>query len=94
MHDLALSNTLSIIGLIHWHSQFGFVYALNEKFEGECLGNVSVCPLNAGWGRIINIASSHGLVASPNKAAYVASKFGLNGLTKVGFIAICSLKLK
>ena len=37
----------------------------------------------AGWGRIINIASSHGLVASPNKSAYVASKFGLVGLTKV-----------
>jgi 3-hydroxybutyrate dehydrogenase len=36
-----------------------------------------------GWGRIINIASAHGLVASVNKAAYVASKHGLIGLTKV-----------
>lgn len=36
-----------------------------------------------GWGRIINIASAHGLVASANKAAYVASKHGLIGLTKV-----------
>jgi 3-hydroxybutyrate dehydrogenase len=36
-----------------------------------------------GWGRIINIASAHGLVASANKAAYVASKHGLLGLTKV-----------
>jgi 3-hydroxybutyrate dehydrogenase len=35
------------------------------------------------WGRIINIASAHGLVASPLKAAYVASKHGLVGLTKV-----------
>ena len=35
------------------------------------------------WGRIINIASVHGLVASPNKAAYVAAKHGLVGLTKV-----------
>ncbi len=35
-----------------------------------------------GWGRIINIASSHGLVASVNKAAYVAAKHGLIGLTK------------
>ncbi|NKD84975.1 3-hydroxybutyrate dehydrogenase [Haematospirillum jordaniae] len=35
------------------------------------------------WGRIINIASAHGLVASVNKAAYVASKHGLVGLTKV-----------
>lgn len=36
-----------------------------------------------GWGRIVNIASAHGLVASPFKAAYVAAKHGLLGLTKV-----------
>jgi 3-hydroxybutyrate dehydrogenase len=36
-----------------------------------------------GWGRIVNIASAHGLVASPHKAAYVAAKHGLVGLTKV-----------
>lgn len=36
-----------------------------------------------GWGRIINVASAHGLVASVNKAAYVAAKHGLIGLTKV-----------
>jgi 3-hydroxybutyrate dehydrogenase len=35
------------------------------------------------WGRIINIASAHGLVASPQKVAYVAAKHGLVGLTKV-----------
>jgi 3-hydroxybutyrate dehydrogenase len=35
------------------------------------------------WGRIINIASAHGLVASVQKAAYVAAKHGLVGLTKV-----------
>jgi 3-hydroxybutyrate dehydrogenase len=35
------------------------------------------------WGRIINIASAHGLVASADKAAYVAAKHGLLGLTKV-----------
>lgn len=38
---------------------------------------------DAGWGRVINIASVHGLVASPNKAAYVAAKHGLVGLSKV-----------
>jgi 3-hydroxybutyrate dehydrogenase len=36
-----------------------------------------------GFGRVINIASTHGLVASVNKAAYVAAKHGLVGLTKV-----------
>jgi 3-hydroxybutyrate dehydrogenase len=35
------------------------------------------------WGRIINVASAHGLVASMHKAAYVAAKHGLLGLTKV-----------
>lgn len=37
----------------------------------------------AGWGRILNIASVHGLVASPFKSAYVAAKHGMVGLTKV-----------
>jgi 3-hydroxybutyrate dehydrogenase len=36
-----------------------------------------------GWGRVINIASAHALVASPYKAAYVAAKHGVLGLTKV-----------
>ena len=37
----------------------------------------------AGWGRVINIASVHGLVASAEKAAYVAAKHGIVGFTKV-----------
>jgi 3-hydroxybutyrate dehydrogenase len=36
-----------------------------------------------GWGRLINIASTHGLVASVQKVAYVAAKHGVVGLTKV-----------
>ncbi len=36
----------------------------------------------AGWGRIVNIVSAHGLVASPYKAAYVTAKHGVMGLTK------------
>ncbi len=36
-----------------------------------------------GWGRVINVASAHGLVASAEKAAYVAAKHGAVGLTKV-----------
>jgi 3-hydroxybutyrate dehydrogenase len=39
-----------------------------------------------GWGRIINIASAHGLVASPHKVAYVAAKHGVVGMTKVAAI--------
>ena len=37
----------------------------------------------AGWGRVINVASAHGLTASPYKSAYVAAKHGVVGLTKV-----------
>ncbi|NQZ70805.1 MAG: 3-hydroxybutyrate dehydrogenase [Lentisphaeria bacterium] len=40
------------------------------------------CMTKQKWGRIINMASIHGLVASPNKAAYVSAKHGLIGLTK------------
>jgi 3-hydroxybutyrate dehydrogenase len=43
-----------------------------------------------GWGRIINIASAHGLVASAEKSAYVAAKHGLLGLTKVTAIELAN----
>ena len=41
-----------------------------------------------GWGRIINIASAHGLVASAQKVAYVAAKHGVVGMTKVAAIEL------
>jgi 3-hydroxybutyrate dehydrogenase len=45
---------------------------------------LALAPMRANrWGRIINIASAHGLVASPFKAAYVAAKHAVIGLTKV-----------
>ncbi len=36
----------------------------------------------AGWGRVVNISSAHGLTASPYKSAYIAAKHGIVGLTK------------
>jgi 3-hydroxybutyrate dehydrogenase len=42
------------------------------------------------WGRIINIASAHGLVGSAEKSAYVAAKHGIIGLTKVGAIELAN----
>lgn len=64
----------------------------NEKWDAILALNLSssfhtakqAVPLMkaSGWGRIINIASAHGLVASPYKSAYVAAKHGLIGLTK------------
>ncbi|HEY2620966.1 MAG TPA: 3-hydroxybutyrate dehydrogenase [Acetobacteraceae bacterium] len=43
-----------------------------------------------GWGRIINIASAHGLVASPQKVAYVAAKHGVLGMTKVAAVELAN----
>ena len=37
---------------------------------------------SAGWGRVVNISSAHGLTASPYKSAYIAAKHGVVGLTK------------
>jgi 3-hydroxybutyrate dehydrogenase len=42
----------------------------------------------AGWGRVINIASAHGLIASPFKSAYVAAKHGIVGFTKVAALEL------
>jgi len=44
-----------------------------------------------GWGRIINIASAHGLVASPQKVAYVAAKHGVIGMTKVAALELANV---
>jgi len=43
-----------------------------------------------GWGRVINIASAHGLVGSPYKVAYVAAKHGIIGMTKVAAIELAN----
>ena len=43
-----------------------------------------------GWGRLINVCSAHSLRASPNKAAYVAAKHGLAGLTKVAALELAT----
>jgi 3-hydroxybutyrate dehydrogenase len=43
-----------------------------------------------GWGRIINVASAHGLVASAQKVAYVAAKHGVVGMTKVAAIELAN----
>ena len=46
-----------------------------------------------GWGRIVNIASAHGLTASPFKSAYVAAKHGVVGLTKTIALELAEAKL-
>ena len=46
------------------------------------------------WGRVINIASAHGLVASPNKSAYVAAKHGVIGFTKTAALENAELGVR
>jgi len=59
------------------------VIAINLSAVFHATRAVLAQMLPRNWGRIINIASTHGLVASANKAAYVAAKHGVVGLTKV-----------
>jgi len=46
-----------------------------------------------GWGRIINTASAHSLVASPFKSAYVSAKHGIAGLTKTTALELATFKI-
>lgn len=59
------------------------VLAINLSSAFHTIRHSVAAMKQRGWGRIINIASAHGLVASANKAAYVAAKHGVVGLTKV-----------
>ncbi len=64
------------------------VIAINLSAAFHTIKAFSPAMRQAGWGRVINIASAHGLVASASKAAYVAAKHGLLGLTKVAAIEL------
>jgi len=59
------------------------IIAINLSSAFHTIRAATPFMLDAGWGRIINISSLHALVASPFKAAYVAAKHGIAGLTKV-----------
>lgn len=58
------------------------ILALNLSAAFHTSAAVTPLMKASGWGRIVNIASAHGLRASPYKSAYVAAKHGLVGLTK------------
>jgi 3-hydroxybutyrate dehydrogenase len=66
------------------------VIALNLSAPFHAMQAVIPGMTAKGWGRIINIASAHGLVGSAQKSAYVAAKHGLLGLTKVGGIELAN----
>lgn len=62
--------------------KWNLIIALNLSAAFHCIKAALPVMKKKGWGRIINTASAHSLVASPNKAAYVAAKHGIAGLTK------------
>tara|TARA_R110002124_G_scaffold23105_1_gene85966 strand:- start:6426 stop:7199 length:774 start_codon:yes stop_codon:yes gene_type:complete len=58
------------------------IIAINLSASFHTIATAVPIMREAGWGRVINIASAHGLRASPYKAAYVAAKHGIVGLMK------------
>ncbi|MFV0409595.1 MAG: 3-hydroxybutyrate dehydrogenase [Paracoccus sp. (in: a-proteobacteria)] len=59
------------------------IIAINMSSAFHCSAAALPGMQARGWGRVINVASAHGLTASPYKSAYVAAKHGVVGLTKV-----------
>lgn len=59
------------------------ILAINLSSAFHCTAAALPGMQAKGWGRVINVASAHGLTASPYKSAYVAAKHGVVGLTKV-----------
>lgn len=58
------------------------IIAINMSSAFHTIRHALPLMRKSGWGRIINVASAHGLVASPYKSAYVTAKHGVMGLTK------------
>lgn len=58
------------------------IIAINMSSSFHTIRNVLPKMKESGWGRIINLVSAHGLVASPFKSAYVTAKHGMVGMTK------------
>lgn len=63
-------------------AKWDLIIALNLSAAFHTIKAALPAMKKKGWGRIINTASAHSLVASPNKAAYVSAKHGIAGLTK------------
>lgn len=70
--------------------QWDKIIALNLSAVFHAMKAVIPIMKSRRWGRIINIASAHGLVASPFKVAYVAAKHGVVGATKVAAIELAN----
>jgi 3-hydroxybutyrate dehydrogenase len=73
--------------------KFDAIMAINFASNFHAIKAVLPGMKARGWGRLINIASAHGLVASPEKAAYVSAKHAVVGLTKVVALEIARTPL-
>jgi 3-hydroxybutyrate dehydrogenase len=71
--------------------QWDSILAVNLSAAFHTMRHALPQMAKAGYGRVINIASVHGLVASVNKAPYVAAKFGLVGLSKVAALEYAAI---
>jgi 3-hydroxybutyrate dehydrogenase len=83
--DIVVNNAgIQHVALVHEFpvERWNAVIAVNLSAPFHVTRAVLPQMLKRNWGRIINIASAHGLVASTEKSAYVASKHGLVGFTK------------
>jgi 3-hydroxybutyrate dehydrogenase len=69
------------------------IIAINLSSAFHAIRAVVPVMKKGGWGRIINTASAHSLVASPFKSAYVTAKHGLNGLTKTVALEVATHKI-
>ncbi|QDC39029.1 3-hydroxybutyrate dehydrogenase [Sphingobium fuliginis ATCC 27551] len=69
------------------------ILAINLSSAFHAIRAVTPIMKQAGWGRIISTASAHSLVASPFKAAYVAAKHGIVGLTKTAALELATHKI-
>lgn len=63
--------------------RFAYIQQVMVEAPFRLVRHVLPAMYRAGWGRVVNISSVHGLIASPFKSAYVAAKHGLEGLSKV-----------
>jgi len=81
VNNAGIQFTASIIDMPpqRWES----ILAVNLSAAFHTMRRALPGMLERGYGRVVNIASVHGMVASVNKAPYVAAKFGLVGLTRV-----------
>ncbi|MES2711107.1 MAG: 3-hydroxybutyrate dehydrogenase [Pseudomonadota bacterium] len=63
--------------------KFDAIIAINMSSNFHAIKAAMPAMKRRGWGRVINVASAHGLRGSPNKVAYVMAKHGVVGMTKV-----------